>query len=103
MTNSVLGNNKKHLTFIGVRPMEKQHFPLFLRKYPMALNVAHIIFVVVTFVIYNISISCFLMFEATSFTECSLAGLFYNVSYLKFFILFNFNLGTIENILFHGS
>lgn len=47
MTNSVLGNNKKHLTFIG---KAGGRVALFLRKYPMALNVAHIIFVVVTFV-----------------------------------------------------
>lgn len=67
---------------IGVRPVPEQNFPSFLRNSRKAFNSVHILFLFLSLVTYNISIFCFLMFNATSFTQFSEAGLFYLVGYL---------------------
>lgn len=77
-----LEKTRNYLTVIGVRPVPEQNFPSFLRNSRKAFNSVHILFLFLSFVTYNISIFCFLMFEATSFTQFSEAGLFYLVGYL---------------------
>lgn len=78
----VLEKTRKHLTIIGVRPVPEQNFPPFLRSSRNVLNRIHNLFLISSFVTCNISILCFIMFEATTFTQFSEAGMYYFISCL---------------------
>lgn len=78
-----------YLTIIGVKPVPNRTLPPFLRHFGAVVNIIHILFVILSFCTYNISILWFLIFEAASFTQFSEAALFYMVSYLhlSFYII----------------
>lgn len=78
----LLRTTKRFLTIVGIKPLPEKYFPSILRNFQMVFNVFHIIFALTTIVTFAISIMCFLMFEAISFTQFSEAGLFYMVAYL---------------------
>lgn len=79
---SLLQTTYKFLTIVGIKPLPKKYFPSNFSNFQMVFNGFHIIFALTTIVTFAVSIMCFLMFEAISFTQFSEAGLFYMVAYL---------------------
>lgn len=77
---SFWSTTNNYFMIIGIRPLPKKYFPS--RTIQMLFNTLHIIFAIVTFVTYSISIMCFLIFKAMSSTQFSEAGMFYMVGYL---------------------
>lgn len=70
----------KYLMIIGIKPLPKKDFPS--QNIHMFVNTMHIVFAIVTFVTYGMSVMCYLIFKAESFTQFSEAGMFYMVGYL---------------------
>ena len=65
---------------IGIKPLPKKYFRS--QNIHRLFNTIHVVFAIVTFVTFGISVMCFLLFKAVSFTEFSEAGMFYMVVYL---------------------
>lgn len=77
---SLWSTTNKYFMIIGIKPLPKKYFPS--STVQMLFNTLHIIFAIITFESYSISIMSFLLFKAMSFTQFSEAGMFYMVAYL---------------------
>lgn len=79
---SIVGTIKNLLMIIGVRVLSKQDLPPFLARSRMAINNLHVICLILILATFNISTACFLIFEATSFTQYSGGVMIYMINCL---------------------